>query len=161
LYVIHSALSHLNLSLVSMNRIRRYLESDELESYVGSEFTEDANAPGDEAKETKAPISVQLIDATLGWIPSSAADTTKAPDAPSSEAGPPQLSSVEEDRNVTKYAALPSGESESGKDSTGLSNRSLYTLLNVNLTIRSGSLVAVVGLTCCSRDINVCMWISC
>lgn len=138
-----------------MKRIARYLESEELESYVGTDFSEDAAGPGDGGADgNKAPISVQVIDATLGWIPPTAVATVDAPDTEVIVEAVPQ-EKADGDGNGGKYAAVPSGESGSEKDPAGLSNRSVYTLLNVNLTIRTGSLVAVVGLMLVFMLINM------
>lgn len=158
--ILDPALNYLNLAAVSISRIRRYLESDELVSYVGNEFSDDGTVSGGCTKENHDFTSVQFIDATLGWIPVTAVSTVGDPDVACLE--PPSSPEKKTDslrppspllpvsREVVKgaqqYTALPSAESESKRDTTaGLDNRSVYTLVNLNLTIRSGSLVAVVG----------------
>ena len=155
--VLDPALNYLNIATVSISRIRRHLESDELVSYVGNEFSDDGTLSGGYAKENHDFLSVQLIDATLGWIPAVAVSTVDDPDIACLESPSPEKTdslrppspllpvSREVVKGTQQYAALPSGESEHKKDSAGLDNRSVYTLVNLNLTIRSGSLVAVVG----------------
>ena len=149
------ALNYLNIAAVSISRICRHLESDELVSYVGNEFSDDGTLSGGYAKENHDLLSVQLTDATLGWIPVIAVSTVDDPDiacleSPSPEKTdslrPPSPPLREVLKGAQQYVALPSGESENKKDTTGLENRSVYTLVNLNLTIRSGSLVAVVGM---------------
>lgn len=115
---------------ISMTRIYEFLSCDELEQYI----TFDSIATSEQSG-----CVISLRDASLGWINEPTAGATSGENA----------------KDATKYESLPADASTVGIELTEklegaavceeLINRSANTLINVNLSVQEGELVAIIG----------------
>ena len=135
---------------VSANRLQEFLLCEEQTGYISML----------DASDTEHAIVLE--NANISWLLKEKKDDSNTPEAQNNESPPVdnaeigielkggekgQYSVVEQQTTDDKDAELVTGESqkEEGKADTELIHRSLHTLIDFNLKIRKGQLVAVVG----------------
>ncbi|CAM9244868.1 unnamed protein product, partial [Ectocarpus fasciculatus] len=129
-------------SRVSVQRISAYLQSNELQGYIN------ANEVNDNFNDS---IAINIVNANMRWqleaSPPTEAATEPRPSQTELESRRGVvLSDDSSHASVSSVNGRLSGYSDiSSATEAGLNNRALHTLLNVNVAIEKGSLVAIVG----------------
>lgn len=146
-------LSQYSQSIVSSQRLIQFFAADELKGYVTNE------APSDADKS----VVISITNATMGWTSDKAmenmdmlkasvsviaAASAKKGRQGAANANRKGAAAAEEADKGPAYEMVPT-DIEAGKKSEGddknAPNRSVETLRNVNISIKQGELVAIVG----------------